>query len=61
MINNFIIFGWGKSKKMLSEYFTNAKAGVKTNYIFPRCNHLAKPRHNNHLHLQGLSPNVEDV
>lgn len=61
MINNFITFGWGKSKRMLSEYFTNAKAGVKNNYIFPRCNHLAKPRHNNHLHLQGLSPNIEDV
>ena len=61
LINNFISFGWGKSKRMLSEYFTNSKAGVKSNYIFPRCNHLAKPRHNNHLHLQGLSPDIEDI
>lgn len=61
LINNFITFGWGKSKKMLSEYFTNSKAGVKSNYIFPNCKHLADPRHNNHLHLQGLSPYIEDV
>lgn len=61
LINNFIIFGWGKSKKMLSEYFTNPKVGIKSNYIFPNCKHLAEPRHNNHLHLQGLSPNLEDI
>jgi hypothetical protein len=61
LVNNFIVFGWGKSKKMLSEYFTNPKVGVKSNYIFPRCNHLIKPRHNNHLHLQGLSAKLEDI
>lgn len=63
LINNFISFGWGKSKLMISEYFTNAKAGVEQNYIFPKCFQLKskKPRHNNHLHMQGLLANIEDI
>ncbi len=63
LINNFISFGWGKSKLMISEYFTNAKAGVEHNYIFPKCFQLKskKPRHNNHLHMQGLLANIEDI
>lgn len=53
----------GKSKLMISEYFTNAKAGVEHNYIFPKCFQLKskKPRHNNHLHMQGLLANIEDI
>ncbi|MDC4864128.1 hypothetical protein NQ912_11090 [Acinetobacter baumannii] len=63
LINNFISFGWGRSKLMISEYFTNAKAGVEQNYIFPKCFQLKskKPRHNNHLHMQGLLANIEDI
>ncbi|RKG31160.1 hypothetical protein D7V21_14695 [Acinetobacter guerrae] len=61
LVNNFILFGWGQSKKMLSENFKNPKVGVESIYLFPRCNHLSTPRHNNHLHLQGLSAKLEDV
>ena len=63
LINNFISFGWGRSKLMISEYFTNVTAGVKSNYIFPKCFQLKskKPRHNNHLHMQGLSAYIEDI
>lgn len=63
LINNFISFGWGRSKLMISEYFTNAKAGVEQNYIFPKCFQLKskKPRHNNHLHMQGLLAYIEDI
>ncbi len=46
---------------MLSENFKNPKVGVESIYLFPRCNHLSTPRHNNHLHLQGLSAKLEDV
>lgn len=63
LINNFITFGWGRSKLMISEYFTNAKVGVNSSYIFPKCFQLKskKPRHNNHLHMQGLSAYIEDI
>lgn len=61
LINNFILFGWGKSKLMISEYFVNKDAGVNSPYIFPRCYELKTPRHNNHLHLQGLQANFEDI
>lgn len=63
LINNFIIFGWGRSKLMISEYFTNTKAGVNNSYIFPKCFQLKSknPRHNNHLHMQGLSAFIEDI
>jgi hypothetical protein len=48
---------------MISEYFINSEAGVTSNYIFSRCFQLKnkQPRHNNHLHMQGLSTYIEDI
>ena len=57
-VNILISFGWGKNKHMLSEKYpltlTN-KYGLKANYLLPQTSHYSKVRHNNHLHLQGLS------
>ncbi|MDO3664053.1 hypothetical protein [Acinetobacter higginsii] len=59
-VNILISFGWGKTKNMLSEYYPNHLAGrykLSKGYILPRCSEWTNPRHNNHLHLQGLSLN----
>lgn len=43
---------------MLSEYYPNhlvKKYKLSKGYILPRCSEWTNPRHNNHLHLQGLS------
>ncbi|ENW02012.1 hypothetical protein [Acinetobacter calcoaceticus] len=57
-VNILISFGWGKTKNMLSEYYPAHlvnKYKLKQGYILPRCSQWTNPRHNNHLHLQGLS------
>ncbi|WP_448761633.1 hypothetical protein [Acinetobacter tandoii] len=57
-VNILISFGWGKKKNMLSEYYPNhlvEKYKLSKGYILPRCSKWTKPRHNNHLHLQGLA------
>ena len=59
-VNILISFGWGKTKNMLSEYYPNHLVGkykLSKGYILPRCGEWTNPRHNNHLHLQGLSLN----
>ena len=57
-VNILISFGWGKKKNMLSEYYPShlvKKYKLSKGYILPRCSEWTNPRHNNHLHLQGLS------
>ncbi|WP_314339978.1 cell envelope integrity protein TolA [Acinetobacter guillouiae] len=57
-VNILISFGWGKTKNMLSEYYPNHlvnKYKLNKGYILPRCSEWTNPRHNNHLHLQGLA------
>lgn len=57
-VNILISFGWGKKKNMLSEYYPShlvTKYKLSKGYILPKCSEWTKPRHNNHLHLQGLS------
>ena len=49
-------YGW---KSMLSERFTPAGGGDKM--LLDNTTHYSKSRHNNHLHLQGYSPNIETV
>ncbi len=57
-VNILISFGWGKTKNMLSEHYPAHlvnKYKLNQGYILPRCSQWTNPRHNNHLHLQGLS------
>lgn len=57
-VNILISFGWGKNKKMLSENYPTTlikNYNLNNGYILPKCNHYSKVRHNNHLHLQGLT------
>jgi hypothetical protein len=35
----------------------DGKYKLSKGYILPRCGEWTNPRHNNHLHLQGLSLN----
>lgn len=59
-VNILISFGWGKNKNMLSEKYPLVLANrytLKVNYLLPKTTHYSKVRHNNHLHLQGLSNN----
>lgn len=66
LVNTFYEFGWGRRKrtngttvKMLSVYFTNPKAGINNRTILDHC--APYDGHNNHLHLQGLEPNIKDI